>query len=316
MMLDRRKALSGSAAFLALALAACGKGGGAGGPGVLRVGSQKGGTKALMLASGALAGAAYTVEWSEFPAAQNLLEALGSNAVDLGLIGDAPFQFAYQSGSPIKAVAVQSVIDPPEGLLSILVPGDSPAHRLADLVGKRVATTHGSIGHYLVLRALAANGLKPDAVQLTFLSPSDARAALHTGAVDAWSAWAPYTVAALAEGARVVADGRGLSQGNSFDVASEQAIAEKRPLLQDFLAREAKAMDWARDHAADYAQVLARETGLPLAIALGTVQRQRRTRKPVDAALIKDQQVILDTFRNAHAFTGNRPIDAAFVPIG
>jgi hypothetical protein len=75
---------------------------------VLRIGSQRGGTKAVMLASGALEGAPYRVEWSEFPAAQNLLEAIGAGAVDVGMVGDAPFQFAYQSGSPIKAVAAQS----------------------------------------------------------------------------------------------------------------------------------------------------------------------------------------------------------------
>jgi hypothetical protein len=75
---------------------------------VLAVGSQRGGTKALMLASGALDGAPYRVEWSEFPAAQNLLEAIGAGAVDLGMASDAPFQFAYQNGQPLKAVAALS----------------------------------------------------------------------------------------------------------------------------------------------------------------------------------------------------------------
>lgn len=69
--------------------------------GVLNVGSQRGGTKALLLASGVLKGAPYTVEWSEFPAAQNLQEAIGAGAVDVGLASDAPFLFAYQSGQPI-----------------------------------------------------------------------------------------------------------------------------------------------------------------------------------------------------------------------
>ena len=89
--LTRRHAIQAAGGFLALA--ACGRGGAA--SGTLRVGNQRGTTKALMLASGALDGAPYRVEWSEFPAAQNLLEALGSGAVDVGLVGDAPFQFAY-----------------------------------------------------------------------------------------------------------------------------------------------------------------------------------------------------------------------------
>lgn len=59
----------------------------------------------MMIASGLLTDARYRVEWSEFRAAQPLLEAVGSGAADLGLAADAPFLFAYESGSPIKAIA-------------------------------------------------------------------------------------------------------------------------------------------------------------------------------------------------------------------
>ncbi|EGD59464.1 aliphatic sulfonate ABC transporter periplasmic ligand-binding protein [Novosphingobium nitrogenifigens DSM 19370] len=310
MAFSRRTLLAGSLA--SLTLAACHRGtGGA----VLKVGSQKGGTKAVLLASGVLEGAPYAVEWSEFPAAQNLLEALGSGAVDLGLIGDAPFQFAFQSGSPTKAVAVQRVEGKNPGILGIVAPAHSPLRTIHDLVGKRVATTHGSIGHYLILRALIANGHKPDAAHISFLSPSDSRAALQSGAVDAWSTWAPYTVAAIAEGARVLVDGRLYSEGNSFDVANEQAIVDKRPLLADFLKREAHALDWAVAHGGDYAKVLAHETGLPLPVAQGTVEAARRVRGTIDPALIRDQQVILDTFLASGEIKANRPVAQAFEPI-
>lgn len=86
--LTRRHAILATGGFLALA--ACGRGGEA--SATLKVGNQRGTTKALMLAAGVLDGAPYRVEWSEFPAAQSLLEALGSGAVDLGLVGDAPFE--------------------------------------------------------------------------------------------------------------------------------------------------------------------------------------------------------------------------------
>ncbi len=95
---SRRQSL---ALLSSLALAACSR---ADAAPVLKVGSQKAGTKALIVSSGVLADAPYQVEWSEFPAAQPLLEAVGSGAIDVGLAGDAPFQFAYQNGSPIKAI--------------------------------------------------------------------------------------------------------------------------------------------------------------------------------------------------------------------
>lgn len=310
--LSRRHAIL--AAGATLALAACGRGGSA--SGTLKVGSQKGGTKALMLASGVLEGAPYTVEWSEFPAAQNLLEALGSGAVDLGMVGDAPYQFAYQTGSPIRAVGAMAAVPPtPQGALAIIVPGASPVRSIRDLVGKKVASTRGSIGHYLVLRALQEAGLPSSAVHMVFLSPSDSRAALQTGAIDAWSAWAPYTVTALAEGARIAVDGRAYSNGLGFDVANAGAIAAKRALLADFLARESRALDWAKYHTGDFAAVLSRETGLPLAIALGTAKGNVRLRTPIDATLIAGQQAVLDTFSKGGEVKSPRPLVNAFEPL-
>ncbi|MES2303227.1 MAG: ABC transporter substrate-binding protein [Pseudomonadota bacterium] len=310
-MLSRRHAILTSGAFLALA--ACGKRGG--GASTLRVGSQKGGTKAVLLASGALDGAAYAVEWSDFPAAQNLLEALGSDAVDVGLVGDAPFQFAYQSGSPVRAVAALKAETRTPGALAILVEARSPARSIRDLVGKRIATTRGSVGHFLVLRALEDARLASDAVKLIFLSPSDSRAALQTGAIDGWSTWVPYTAAALAEGARIVVDGGAFSEGVAFDVASARAIRDKRHILADFLKREAKAFAWANDHAEDYARILAQETGLPFPIALTTVQLSARQRVPLEQALVEKQKKILDVFTRAGEFDAPRAIKGAFSPV-
>lgn len=308
--LQRRGLLAGLATTFALA--ACGRGGG-GENGVLRVGSQRGGTKALMLASGALDGAPYKVEWSEFPAAQNLLEALGSGAIDLGLAGDAPFQFAYQAGSPIKAIGAQATQERTAGALALIVPKASTIQGPRDLKGQRIATGRGSVGHYLVLRAMASAGLRAGDVTITFLSPSDARAALQTGAVDGWSTWQPYVAAALAEGNRIAIDGRGYSQGYGFDIAPDSSIASKRALLDDFVRREGKALEWASTHVDDFAKVLAAETGLPLPIARDFAGRGARLPVPIDRAVIERQQVVLDTFRQFGEVKGDRPIAGAFV---
>ena len=236
-----------------LALAACGRDAGE----ILHVGSQRGGTKAVMLASGALEGAPYTVEWSEFAAAQPLLEAIGSGAVDVGLAGDAPFMFAYQSGSPIKAVGAQFVQERPVGAVALVVPKGSAVRTLADLKGRKIATTRGSIGHYLVIRALAAAKLPADWVSFTFLPPGDAKAAFSSGAIDGWAIWTPYLPVASKEGARTIVDGHDLIKGYGFDVANARAAESKRAMLADYLRREAKALAWARTNTEAYAQVLA-----------------------------------------------------------
>lgn len=311
-MLTRRHLLVSSVAA-ATTFGVTGCAGGGGDARVLKVGSQRGGTKALLLAARALDGAAYAVEWSEFPAAQNLLEAIGSGAIDLGLAGDAPFQFAYQSGSPIKAVGAQRAEPRPEGALAIIVPGTSHLKGAADLRGRRIATTRGSIGHYLILKVLAAQGWASDAVKIVFLSPSNSRAALQTGAIDAWSTWVPYIPAALAEGARILVEGSPYSAGYGFDVANAAAFERKPAIFRDFLDREAKAIAWSRAHLDRYAGVLAKETGLPLPIATATVRANLRQRVPIDAGLIADQRAVLATFVTAGELPGKRPIEEAFV---
>jgi sulfonate transport system substrate-binding protein len=282
---------------------------------VLHVGSQRGGTKALMLASGALEGAPYRVEWSEFPAAQTLLEAIGAGAVDVGMVGDAPFQFAYQSGSPIKAVAVQSATSRPRESLAILVPARSRIVDAGGLRGKRIATTRGSVGHYLLLRALDAKGLKPADVRLIFLAPGDAKAAFDTGSIDAWSIWSPYSGTALAQGARVVADGADYLSGYGFDAANAGAATTKKAILTDYLQRESRALDWARAHPEDYAEVLAKETGLPLKIALFHAKHLPMARVPVDATVKAEERDVVAQFRKAGVLTGDRPLDDAYLPL-
>lgn len=307
LFLSRRRALIGLAATGLIA--GCGRGVGADG---LKVGSQKGGTKALMLSSGALEGVGYRLEWAEFPAAQNLLEAVGSGAVDVGLAGDAPFQFAYQSGLPIKAVSAQRSDPRPSEAVAVLVPGNSPVRSIADLKGKRIATTRGSIGYYLALRALQAAGLPPDAAHFTWLTPGDTRAAFASGTIDAWACWTPYSSTAIKEGARVIADGQRLINGYAFEVANEQSIARKRTILADFLEREARALDWAAAHPADYARVLAAETGLPPDIALIMVRKNGRHVVPISPAIVEDQKIVLDTFMQAGEIKPERPIEQAF----
>lgn len=305
----RRRGVSGLLAA-ALALASCGPRPSAP-TAVLKVGSQKGGDHALLLASGALAGAPYKVEWSDFPAAQHLLEALAAGAVDIGLVGDAPFLFAYSGGARIKAV--QAVAAPVGGAATaIVVPPGSAIRSLADLKGRRIATGRGSIGHYLLLCALAHAGLEPSDVTIVFLAPSDAKGAFATGAVDAWSTWAPYLPLAQKDGARVLIDGRGLLTGYGFEVASAPAVAGKAEILQDYLKRLARAERWGQAHHQEYAQALAKETGLAPDVALRTVELNNRGPVVIDAQVLKEQQQVLDRFRAAGAVAAPPALDAGF----
>src|ERR1700733_3042329 len=145
----------------------------------LRVGDQKGGNQSLLSASGELAGLPYQIEWSEFPAAAPLLEALNAGAIDVGYVGNAPFLFAYATGVPARVISVFRRNS--EGL-AIVVPAKSPIQKVGDLKGRRIGTSRGGMGHYLVLATLAKAGLRIEDVNLVFFWPNKPRRGPISGA--------------------------------------------------------------------------------------------------------------------------------------
>lgn len=262
---------------------------------VLRAGDQKGGLRALLEASGGLDGLPYDIQWSEFPAAAPLAEALNAHAVDLGPIGDAPLIFALAAGARVKAIGANR--SDAYGT-AVLVRPDSPWKSAADLRGRSVATNRGSIGHYVTLKAVVAAGLQPSDVHLRFLAPADAKLALTQGSVDAWATWEPYTALAETSGhARVLVNGRGLLPGLSYLAATDRAIAERRPALQDFLQRVVRAQAWSYRNVDAFSATLARIIGIPPEAAKLQFERRQQKWVAIDARVVRDQQATADFYR-------------------
>ncbi len=57
-----------------------------------------------MEAAGVLNDLPYSLQWYEFANAAPILEALNSEHLDAGLVGDAPLTFAAASGVGVKAI--------------------------------------------------------------------------------------------------------------------------------------------------------------------------------------------------------------------
>jgi sulfonate transport system substrate-binding protein len=263
----------------------------------LRVGDQKGNSQAVMEAAGVLKDVPYKIEWKEFPAAAPLLEALGAGALDTGLVGDAPFTFAAAANVPVKAIG--TVRQTREGL-AILVPKDSGIRGFEDLKGKKIATGRGSIGHQLILAALESKGWSAADVNIVFLAPSDAKVAYTQGSVDAWSTWEPYVSQeeVLFQSRRIItADG--ITPGIGFQVATPNAISDKRPELEDFLRRLTAARAWSLSNVGSYAETWGKLMGIPTAVPLNWLTRAKIRIAPVDDSAVADEQQTVDLyFRN------------------
>jgi sulfonate transport system substrate-binding protein len=263
----------------------------------LRVGDQKGNSEAVMEAAGVLKDVPYKIEWKEFAAAAPLLEALGAGAIETGLVGDAPFTFAAAANVPIKAIG--AVRQTREGL-AILVPRESRIHGFEDLRGRKIATGRGSIGHQLILAALEARDWSPSDVQIVFLAPSDAKVAYTQGSVDAWSTWEPYVSQeeVLFQSRRVIT-AEGLTPGLGFQVASPNAIRDKRPQLEDFLQRLTAARAWSQTNVSAYAETWGRLMNIPPAVPLNWLNRAKIRIAPIDDGVVADEQKTIDLYFRA-----------------
>jgi len=273
----------------------------------LRCGDQRGNNRAVMEAAGMLKDVPYRIAWSEFVAAAPLVEALNAGAIDAGVVGDAPFTFGFASGVPMRAIAARRSTQ--QGT-AIVVRGDSPAHKFDDLKGKKIATTRGSIGHFLILASLRRAGLPDDAVKIVFLQPADAKAALASGSIDAWSTWEPYTSQVeVVDGGRQVTNGQGLTPGQGFQIASTGAIAAKREQLADFITRLTAARIWANAHRDEYAAIWAKLMGFPVEVPRHWFARTTEEVVPTDARVIADEQKVIDLYASAGML--QKPFDAA-----
>jgi sulfonate transport system substrate-binding protein len=265
---------------------------------VLRIGYQKYGNVILLKNKGSLEGKlaalGYKVSWSEFPSGPPILEALNAGAIDFGHSGEAPPIFAQAAAANFVYIAHEPPA--PKGE-AILVPKDSPIKSVADLKGKRVALNKGSNVHYLLVQALAKAGVKYTDIETAFLSPSDARAAFESGKVDAWVIWDPFQASAEASAnARVLTDAQGLASNHQFYFggrsyadanakAIEAVIAELKTVDEEVKADPKKA-----------AEQLSPSIGIPAPVLEVALKRQAYGIKPIDDAVIAEQQKIADEF--------------------
>ena len=281
-MFDRRSLLLGLAA--APALGSC-----TARP-RLRIGYQNG----LLLIAKALGrlDAVARVEWRAFASGPPLLEAMGVGGLDLGGTGDTPPVAAAASGSRIMLAAVQPVDG---AAAAIIVPARSPLHDVGELKGRRVAWLRGSSAETFVGRALASRGLTVSDVEAVNLAPGDAAAAFAGGSLDAWAVWDPYFAAAeIDHGARVLLGGRPLAASSSFIAANADVAAAQGDVLRDVLQALRATATWAAANRAQLGGLIARETGLPPAVAARVASRQDLAIAPLTPEVIAAEQQVAD----------------------
>lgn len=248
------------------------------------------------------------VQWIEFPAGPQLLEALAVGSLEFGLTGDSPPVFAQAAGKDLLYVGAEP---PKPDSSAILVLNDSPLRRLEDLKGKRIAVQKGSSAHYLLVRAVDKAHLKWEDIQPVYLAPADARAAFERRSVDAWAIWDPfYAATELALRPRALATGRDLSSNNSFYLASRPFATRHPGALQALFEELTRADRLVQEQRPEAIKRIAEFSGLDAGVV--SLFLQRRPKSPVGpltAQAVADQQRVADAFHRLQLIP--RPVRVA-----
>ncbi|GGF94090.1 sulfonate ABC transporter periplasmic sulfonate-binding protein SsuA [Rhodococcoides trifolii] len=270
----------------------------------LNVGDQKGGTEALLKASGQLDGTAYQVAFSTFTSGPPQVEAATAGQIDFAVTGNTPPVFGVAANARIKIVSAYSNNASGD---QILVPANSTLTSFADLRGKKIAVGKGSSAHGHVLLQLQKAGLTDKDVQLVFLQPADAGTAFAAAQVDAWAIWDPYTaITQVQTGAKTLTTAEGVANGYGFGIASQQALDDpkKNTALQDLVVRLAKASAWAKDNPAVWAADYSAAVGIDPKAGELAQGRSQRPAIALDAAVIDSEQKLYDAFVESGSIPG------------
>lgn len=267
-------------------------------PASLRIGYQKGSIALVLAKQHGLLEKRFgqtQVQWIEFPAGPQMLEALNIGSLDVAATGDIPPLFAQAAGADLVYIGAEPAKPQAE---TLLVKDTSTFVQVADLKGKKVAFQKGSSSHNLILRALNKAGLSYRDIQPVYLSPADARAAFEQGSVDAWAIWEPYSSLALSQGhARLLADGSGLGLGGPIYTARRAYAQANGEFIHNLLDQLSSAEALTRTEHAQSIATLAQSMGLPEPVVERYVDnRPPSPVRPVDNAVIQTQQATADLF--------------------
>ncbi len=267
-------------------------------PEQLRIGYQKSAVNLVILKQQAALEKRFPstkVQWIEFPAGPQLLEALSVGSLEFGLTGDAPPVFAQAADKELVYVGVE----PPKPESSaILVLKDSPLTKLEDLKGKKIALQKGSSAHFLLVRAVEKAGLQWSDIQPVYLAPADARAAFERKSVDAWAIWDPfYTATELAIQARALVTGKGLSGNNSFYLASKPFATQHGATVKALFEELTLADRFLQTKRPEAIKLISDFSGLDAGVVSLFLQRRPASPVgPITPAVTADQQRVADAF--------------------
>jgi len=199
------------------------------------------------------------VDWADIVTGPGQAAALASGAVQIAsVISSDAVLSARSRGESIRAVAVFA-----RAPRTFCIMAKSPAIRtVKDLKGRTVAGPKGTLMHLMLLAALDRAGIKQDETTFVNMPVASALTALLSGGVDAALAAGPGKMRAMADGARELACGDGLTKGIILTAVNEDFLNSRPDIVRRYLSVHNRALTFLKSQPARARAIIATETGL------------------------------------------------------
>ncbi|MGO4546957.1 ABC transporter substrate-binding protein [Paenibacillus sp. 2TAB23] len=160
-----------------------------------------------------------------FPVYSDSLQAIAAGKVD------ANSQTLSDSLAPLsKGIGLKAVLVNDNSFGGDAIVSKPDINSIKDLKGKTVATELGTVDHFLLLTALAENGMDEKDIKYVNMTVNDAGPAFISGNTDASVLWEPFQTTAVKEGKGKVLYSSKETPGLIPDLlVFRQSVVEKRP---------------------------------------------------------------------------------------
>ncbi len=204
-----------------------------------------------------------TINWIQSAGSNKANEGLRAGALDVGSTAGSAALLARSNGSPIQTIEVYTQ----PNWAALLVPAGSAITEVNELVGKSIAATKGTDPYFFLLQTLGEFGLTLNDVNVQNLQHADGKAALESGAVDAWAGLDPLLSTSVATaGSTIIYDNIDFNS-YGFLNATESFLSASPDLAQLVIDAYEKAREYAIANPEEAAEILAEVAGIDLEIA-------------------------------------------------
>ena len=205
----------------------------------------------------------WQVEWlSNLQTGPLMSEAMAAGALDLApVMGDTSAVIARVAGNDLAVLWPYSLA--PKAF-AIVAPAGGHVRQVPDLAGRKIGLPIGTAAHYLLVKALTREHLKPAQVDLINMSVPEAAVAVASGKLDAAVLVEPMLSKILAGGAVVlVRDGSDLIGGMTVAAVRGTFYRQNPDIIKAYQKALQKAGGYMMEKPDAAMRIAAEETKLP-----------------------------------------------------